>query len=191
MAENPTRKQVELKFREFAKLVIERAQSNLRISQYVTQMTSKGMKRRKVKRIASGRLEKALTYKLDMSRLQYVEMLFSAKGKAKDYYGVIEEGRGQNKKPPPYKDIMKWVAKKKIQPRDRTGKFLQKLKTKDEKKAMAIAIAKHIGKYGFAGIHYYRDAVNDVMDEKSNEFTTAYAEYLSIDLAREWESKTK
>jgi hypothetical protein len=190
MAQNPTRQQVELKFREFAKLVIERAQSNLRVSQYVTQMTSKGMKRRKVKRIASGRLEKALTYKLDMSRVQYVEMLFTAKGKAKDYYGVIEEGRGQNKTPPPYKDIMKWIAKKKIQPRDSSGRFLQKLKTKDEKKAMAIAMAKHIGKYGFAGIHYYRDAVNDVMDEKSNEFTTAYAQYLSIDLAREWTSKT-
>jgi hypothetical protein len=154
-------------------------------------MTSKGMKKRKVKRIASGRLEKALMFKLDMSRVGYVEMLFTAKGKAKEYYGVIEEGRGANKTPPPYKDIMKWVAKKKIQPRNASGQFLQKLKTKDEKKAMAIAIAKHIGKYGFAGIHYYRDAVNDVNDEKGNEFTTAYAQYLSIDLAREWESKTK
>lgn len=191
MAENPTRQQVELKFREFAKLVIERAQSNLRISQYVTQMTSKGMKKRKVKRVASGRLEKALTYKLDMSKIGYVEMLFSAKGKAKDYYGVIEEGRGQNKKPPPYMDIFKWIGKKKIQPRSRTGQFLQKPKTRQEKVAMAIAMSKHIGKYGFAGIHYYRDAVNDVIDEKGNEFTTAYAQYLSIDLAREWTSKTK
>ncbi len=153
---------------EYAAMVVERAQSNLRIKRRV--------RGKVVNRVASGTLLNSLTYKL---RIRYNKPTidFTVKGDAGRYADVIEYGRkpypGDPTKRPPYKDIMQWIKIKPLKLRNRQGEFIKS--TESAIKSAAIAIAKSIGENGIEGINYYQDAINDTWEDYSEQLIQAYA----------------
>jgi hypothetical protein len=153
---------------EYAAMVVERAQSNLRIKRRV--------RGKVVNRVASGTLLNSLTYKL---RIRYNKPTidFTVKGDAGKYADVIEYGRkpypGDPTKRPPYKDIMQWIKIKPLKLRNRQGEFIKS--TESAIKSAAIAIAKSIGENGIQGINYYQDAINDTWEDYSEQLIQAYA----------------
>ncbi len=153
---------------EYAAMVVERAQSNLRIKRRV--------RGKVVNRVASGNLLNSLTYKL---RIRYNKPTidFTVKGDAGRYADVIEYGRkpypGDPTKRPPYRDIMQWIKIKPLKLRNRQGEFIKS--TESAIKSAAIAIAKSIGENGIQGINYYQDAINDTWEDYSEQLIQAYA----------------
>lgn len=151
----------------YAKDVVERAQSNLRIKRRV--------RGKVVNRVASGTLLNSLTYKL---RIRYNKPTvdFTVKGDAGKYADVIEFGRkpypGDPTKRPPYSDIEAWIRIKPLKLRNRQGEFIKS--TESAIRSAAIAIAKSIGEKGIEGIHYYAEAIDDTWDEYKEQLMAAY-----------------
>ena len=148
---------------DYAKAVIERAQSNLRIKRRV--------RGKVVNRVASGTLLNSLTYKL---RIRYNKPTvdFTVKDAAGQYADVIEFGRKPNSKMPPVSAIEKWIRIKPLKLRNRQGEFIKS--TESAIKSAAYAIAKSIGINGIEGIHYYQEAIDDTWDEYQNQLMDAF-----------------
>lgn len=149
--------------------IIERAQRNIGATR-----TIRGKKRR---RVASGDLKDSLTYSITKGQ-RTTKVLFGASGRASKYAGVIEKGRRPNSKQPPVEPIMQWIKQKRIKPRSKSG-TIQKI-TEARLRSMAFLMARSIGKNGIEGIHYFEDAIRDVMDDRGEELTAALAEQLRI-----------
>ena len=153
---------------EYAAKVVERAQSNLRIKRRV--------RGKMVNRVASGHLEKSLTYKLRFRYRKPTLDFTVSNSEAGQYADVIEWGRkaypGDPTKRPPYKDIMQWIRIKPIKLRNKQGQFIKS--TESAIKSAAIAIATSIGENGIAGIGYYKEAIEDTWDEYKDVLMEAF-----------------
>ena len=149
---------------EYAAKVVERAQSNLRIKRRV--------RGKVVNRVASGTLEKSLTYKLRFrSRKPTLDFTVS-NAEAGQYADVIEWGRRAGAKMPPPKAIENWIKIKRLKLRNRQGEFIKS--TESNIKCAAFALAKSIGENGIVGIGYYKEAIEDTWDEYKDVLMDAF-----------------
>jgi len=131
-----------------------------------------GKKRR---RVATGKLKDSLTYSITQGR-SVTRVKFGASGEANKYANVIEKGRRKGAKPPPTDAIMEWMKKKPIRLRGPKGGFIKS--SEAEMRKVAYLIARSIGVNGIEGIHYFEDAVNDVMEIRGQELTMELVERL-------------
>ena len=149
--------------KKFAEAVVERAQRNLGATR-----TVKGKRRRAV---ASDNLRKNLTFKIKQTDRSVV-IIFGAKGKADNYARYVEEGREAGKRQPPVEPILNWMKIKPIRIRDaRTGRVTRA--TENQKKGVAFAIARKIGRDGIPPVHYFKDAIKDTREEMEYELKAA------------------
>ena len=137
--------------RDMAADIIERAQRNIGATR-----TIRGKRRR---RVSSGNLKNSLVYKYK-KKTDGPELSFSAKVK---YWDVIERGRRPGKKQPPVDAIIEWMRKKPVKLQRPGGGFIKQ--TPEAIRSAAFLIARSIGKRGIEGIYYYRDAINDAIDD--------------------------
>jgi hypothetical protein len=149
---------------EYAAKVVERAQSNLRIKRRV--------RGKVVNRVASGHLEKSLTYKLRFRYRKPTLDFTVSNSEAGQYADVIEWGRRAGAKMPPPKAIENWIKIKRLKLRNRQGEFIKS--TESNIKSAAFAMAKSIGKNGIVGIGYYKEAIEDTWDEYKDVLMEAF-----------------
>lgn len=149
--------------------IVEKAQQNIGAYRMV-----RGKKRR---RVATGRLKDSLTYSIAKAR-SVTRVKFGASGAANKYAEVIEKGRRPNSKPPPSSAILEWIKKKPIKPRGRKGGFVKS--SESQLKSIAFLIARSIGVHGIEGIHYFEEAVTEVMAARGQELTNEFVEKLRI-----------
>ena len=149
--------------------IVERAQQNIGAYRMI-----RGKKRR---RVSSGKLKDSLTYSITKGQ-RTTKVKFGASGSASKYADVIERGRRPNRKPPPEGEIYQWLINKRIRMRGPKGGFVKETPTKLHQLARTIAFS--IGVHGIEGIHYFEEAVEDVMKERGEELAVALAEELRI-----------
>jgi hypothetical protein len=149
---------------EYAVAVIERAQSNLRITRRV--------RGKVVNRNASGHLAKSLYYKLKFRYNKPTLDFTVSNDQAGKYADVIEFGRRAGAKMPPVKAIESWIRLKPLKLRNRQGQFIKA--TESNIKSAAFAIAKSIGEKGIEGINYYQEAVDDTWEEYKDKLIEGY-----------------
>lgn len=149
---------------EYAAKVVERAQSNLRIKRRV--------RGKVVNRVASGTLEKSLTYKLRFRYRKPTLDFTVSNAEAGQYADVIEWGRRAGAKMPPPKAIENWIKIKRLKLRNRQGEFIKS--TESNIKSAAFAMAKSIGENGIVGIGYYKEAIEDTWDEYKDVLMDAF-----------------
>jgi hypothetical protein len=149
---------------EYAAKVVERAQSNLRIKRRV--------RGKVVNRVASGTLEKSLTYKLRFRYRKPTLDFTVSNSEAGQYADVIEWGRRAGAKMPPPKAIENWIKIKRLKLRNRQGEFIKS--TESNIKSAAFAMAKSIGENGIVGIGYYKEAIEDTWDEYKDVLMEAF-----------------
>jgi hypothetical protein len=149
---------------EYAVAVIERAQSNLRITRRV--------RGKVVNRNASGHLAKSLYYKLKFRYNKPTLDFTVSNDQAGKYADVIEFGRRAGAKMPPVKPIEAWIRLKPLKLRNRQGQFIKA--TESNIKSAAFAIAKSIGEKGIEGINYYQEAVDDTWEEYKDKLIEGY-----------------
>jgi hypothetical protein len=137
----------------FGSKVVERAQRNLGATRNV-----RGKRRRAV---ASGTLKKNLTY-IVKQEAGKVTITFTAKGEAEKYAKYVEFGRRPNRKPPPIESIKEWMKKKPVRVR-RNGRIVKQTEEVVEQAARAIAIK--IGRDGIPALNYYKEAIQDTVEE--------------------------
>ena len=155
-------------------VVIPRAQRNIGATQSVRETNASGTRTRQRRRVASGTLKESLTFFIKKGAGQ-TKLTFTAKGKAKQYADVIEQGRRPNRTPPPTEEIYQWMKGKAlnnkgetikgrpIRLRGKTGGFVKQ--TDEGIRSAAFLIARKIGRYGITGIHYMQEAVDDSLPE--------------------------
>lgn len=152
--------------------VIERAQLNLGVTR-----TINGKKRR---RVASGSLQKGLSYK-NLTRYNNPIIQFGVDNdKLKDYASVIEFGRRKGARQPPVEPIIEWMKVKGIRLRDKDGGFIKS--TEAKRRQVAWAISRSIGENGIEGINYYNEAIRDVLEKRGKEFLDAIGKEIEIRL---------
>lgn len=152
--------------------VIERAQLNLGVTR-----TINGKKRR---RVASGSLQKGLSYK-NLTRYNNPIIQFGVDNdKLKDYASVIEFGRRKGARQPPVEPILQWMKVKGIRLRDKDGGFIKS--TEAKRRQVAWAISRSIGENGIEGINYYNEAIQDVLEKRGKEFLDAIGKEIEIRL---------
>jgi hypothetical protein len=144
-------------------VVIPRAQRNIGATQSVRETNASGTRTRQRRRVASGTLKESLTFFIKKGAGQ-TKLTFTAKGKAKQYADVIEQGRRPNRTPPPIEPIYQWMKQKNIRLQKQGGKGFDK-QTDEKLRSVAYLISRKIGKYGITGIHYMKEAVDDSLPE--------------------------
>jgi hypothetical protein len=139
--------------RSFGVATVERAQRNLGATR-----TVRGKKRRAV---ATDKLRKSLKFTLRTTKKGY-----SFNFKSLSYGRYVEYGRGPTKnkggKGELRKNIEKWIENKNIKPRE-NGKFVKA--TPARLKGLAFVISRKIHEQGIEPLYFYRDAINDTLEE--------------------------
>jgi hypothetical protein len=129
---------------------------------------ARGVKARKRRRVATGKLKSSLTFFIRKGGDW--KIIFTAKGDAANYAPVIEWGRKPGSKQPPTYAIRQWMDRnpnmregsaqsRRIGLRGEGGGFIKE--TPGQRDRVAYLIARKIGKFGFPGIHYMKEAVED------------------------------
>jgi len=160
----------------WAEKVIEAAQRNLGSTQSVKETNASGTRIKKRRRVASGNLKNSLTFFIRKGGGN-TKLIFTAKGSAKNYADVIEKGRRPNSTPPPIEPIIQWMRVKGVRLQKQGGGGFVK-QTEAGIRSAAFMIARKIGRYGIAGIHYMEEAVNDNLPE----LETDLQKYIEIEL---------
>ena len=152
--------------KEFAASVVDRAKTNVGAFRNVK---NRDGKRRQIRRVSSSQLKNALTYSLSDNGKGKISLRFYAKGPAGKYADVIERGRQPGRKGPPPGVIEKWIAEKPLRLRDlKTGAFVKS--TPRGIKSAAFLIGRSMAKYGFEGIFFFAEALNDELDDRGISF---------------------
>lgn len=138
---------------------------------------------RKRRAVATGTLRSSLAYRLKIKANQ-VDIEVFAKGDAKNYYEVVEYGRGKNKKGPPVDAILKWMSAKPVVLRNKKGQF--KKSSTEEKRAVASLISRSIGKRGIPARKSFEEAVSLVIDEFTEKMSEAYGKDFIIALEKKF-----
>ena len=157
---------------EFGKEVVEVAQRNLGAFR-----TVKGKKRRSV---ASGALKDSLSFINKTRNRNPIVQFTTNSAETKKYADIVEYGRRKGARQPPVEPILKWIDQKGIRPRNKQGGFIKV--TEANKKAMAFAIARSIGKNGTPETRYYRDAIETVLERRGPDFLLALEREIEIRL---------
>jgi hypothetical protein len=141
---------------EFADYAVESAQLELG--------TTRKLGGKKVRRVASGELQRSLFHKT-FTRKGKKTIGFGAKGTAGDYAAFIHEGVNgtlkNNGAPFSFKKknlargvVAKWMKVKRIRPKDKNGKFLKM--TPANMKSAAFMIGRSIAQNGIVGLPFMK-----------------------------------
>jgi len=178
---------------QFGADVVEKAMQNLGIYR-----TVKGKKRRAV---ATDNLRKSLAFYYNAKKGQ---LEFFAKGASAKYADFVEQGVNgiESGVGSPYsfrsggsggkkvdgmgvmqKAIYDWMSIKGIKPRNKNGSFAS-FKTdkakENAKKGMAFTIMRSIRRRGIQPLFYWKDAVNEILDEYEPKFAEALSKEIKI-----------
>lgn len=126
---------------------------------------------KKARRVAWGNLKNDLTYTFWKRGKKDVIIFTTRKKETREYADVIEQGRRPNRKKPPTEPIMEWLKIKKIALRNEKGQFIKR--TESNYKSVAYVIARSIGKKGIPGIHYFKEAFEEVFDKYDPQILNA------------------
>ena len=155
--------------RQFGKAVIERAQRNLGAERTV----KRNGKRYKRRAVASGKLKESLTYTVKETEKGFI-INFGAKGPAKKYAMFVEYGRGPSRNGPSKgsgklkQQIKNWIKEKNIRPR-RNGRIVKSMPEAIE--GLAYVISRNIHKNGIPPLEYYKEAINDTVEEMAQSIS--------------------
>ena len=157
--------------------VVERAKSNLKVTQSIRYPNGKTYKRN---RYASGKLYNSLTFKASVAGGKPF-IKFTTKDEATEQYAdIVEFGRRPGATPPPIDPIIEWMKVRKIRLRNSKNEFIKYSKEAEQNAAQRIAWA--IGKRGTPGILYYTTALQEILDERSDAFFQYLNEAISFEL---------
>lgn len=155
--------------REFGTATVERAQRNLGATR-----TVRGKKRRAV---ATDALRKSLKFTVRASKSGY-----NFSFKSLSYGRFVEYGRGPTKnkggKGELRANIEKWIKVKGIKPRE-NGKFVKA--TPARLKGLAFVISRKIHEKGIEPLYFYRDAINDTLEEYSDRIADELTKQILTD----------
>ena len=189
---------------QFGSDVVEKAMQNLGIYR-----TVRGKKRRAV---ATDNLRKSLAYYYNSKR---GKLEFFAKGEPSKYADFVEKGvnglRGSVGSPYSFKSgggsgkkidgmgvmqkaIYDWMSIKGIKPRNANGSFasFKTVEAKENaKKGMAFNIMRSIRRRGIQPLFYWRDAVNEMIDEYEPKFAEALGKEIKIVIEDNLQKKIK
>jgi len=169
---------LDLLLEEIADEVIEVAQKNLGAYRSVKGANGKTYRRRAV---ASGTLKNSLGYSIKKIG-GTSSIVFSAGGKAKQYYLAVNNGRSKGTMPPP-QAIENWMRIKPIRLRGAKGFIKQ---TPKGMARAAFAIAKSIKKRGIEPFPYYTDAINEVLEKRLPYITEEITRQIDLKI-QEWQ----
>ena len=180
---------LDLLLEQIADEVIELAQKNLGAYRSVKGANGKTYRRRAV---SSGTLKNSLGYSIKKIG-GTSSIVFSAGGKAKQYYLAVNNGRngtertfnnsGKSPSMPPSSDIENWMRIKPIRLRGAKGFIKQ---TPKGMARAAFAIAKSIKKRGIEPFPFYTDAINDVLEKRLPYITEEITRQIDLKIA-EWQ----
>ena len=189
---------------QFGADVVEKAMQNLGIYR-----TIKGKKRRAV---ATDNLRKSLAFYYNAKKGQ---LEFFAKGASAKYADFVEQGVNgiESGVGSPYsfrsgggggkkvdgmgvmqKSIYDWMSIKGIKPRNKNGSFasFKTEKAKENaKKGMAFTIMRSIRRRGIQPLFYWKDAVNEILDEYEPKFAEALSKEIKIVIEDNLQKKIK
>ena len=157
--------------------VVERAKSNLKVTQSIRYPNGKTYKRN---RYASGKLYNSLTFKASVAGGKPF-IKFTTKDSATGQYAdIVEFGRRAGATPPPIDPIIEWMKVRKIRLRNSKNEFIKYSDEAQRNAAKRIAWA--IGRNGTPGILYYTTALQEILDERSDAFFQYLNEAISFEL---------
>lgn len=150
---------------DFGDLTVELARRNLNLNGF-------GGQKRNRKKNATGKLSKGLGY---IIKLQENRLVLSFTSK-EDYAGFIEEGTRPSTKSPSVKmvlSIVRWIRKKPIRLRKKSGQFVNK--NPNNFKKAAYGIAKSRLKRGSKPVPFFSEAIDEAYEKKKDEIGEAIA----------------
>ena len=157
--------------------VVERAKSNLKVTQSIRYPNGKIYKRN---RYASGKLYNSLTFKASVAGGKPFIKFTTKDDETGKYADIVEFGRRAGATPPPIDPIIEWMKVRKIRLRNSKNEFI---KYSDEAQRYAAKrIAWAISKRGTPGILYYTTALQEILDERSDAFFQYLNEAISFEL---------
>jgi len=157
--------------------VVERAKSNLKVTQSIRYPNGKTYKRN---RYASGKLYNSLTFKASVAGGKPFIKFTTKDDDTGKYADIVEFGRRPGATPPPIDPIIEWMKVRKIRLRNAKNEFI---KYSDEaQRNAAKRIAQAIGRNGTPGILYYTTALQEILDERSDAFFQYLNEAISFEL---------
>jgi hypothetical protein len=159
--------------------VIEAAQRNIGATRSVRGFDGK-VRRRRID--STGTLRNNLGYSI-VENADTANIVFSAGGRAKNYFLAVNDGRRPGKMPPTTA-ILDWMKAKPVRLRGAGGGFIKS--TEKGRIRAAFAIAKAIERRGIAPTYYYTDAIQTVLERKGQEFTDNLAKQLETGL-KQWQ----
>ena len=169
---------LDLLLEEIADEVIEVAQKNLGAYRSMKGANGKTYRRRAV---ASGTLKNSLGYSIKKIG-GTSSIVFSAGGKAKQYYLAVNNGRAKGTMLSS-QAIENWMRIKPIRLRGAKGFIKQ---TPKGMARAAFAIAKSIKKRGIEPFPYYTDAINEVLEKRLPYLTEEITRQIDLKIA-EWQ----
>ena len=164
--------EIEKMLNDFGTDVVERAMRNLGATRTVN-----GRKRRAV---ASGRLKDSLTYKLRIRYNKPTIDFTTNSTETQQYADIVEFGRKPGSKQPPVEPIIRWMKTKPVKLRAKGGGFVKQ--TEEGLRRAAWAISASIGRRGIPPLRYYRDAIEDALDQRGQDFLDALQKELETRL---------
>lgn len=161
----------------FGKDVVDRAKSNLKVTQRIKYPNGKSYNRN---RYASGRLYNSLTFKSSVAGGKPFIKFTTKSEETQQYADIVEYGRRAGAKPPPIDPIIEWMKVRKIRLRNSKNEFIKYSDEAQRNAAKRIAYA--IGRNGTPGILYYTTAIQEILDERSPAFFQYLNEAISFEL---------
>ena len=161
----------------FGKDVVERAKSNLKVTQRIKYPNGKTYNRN---RYANGDLYRSLAFKASVQGGKPFIKFTTNSDATKQYADIVEFGRRPGATPPPLEPIIKWMDIRKIKLRNSKNEFIKF--SKESQRLAAERIAWAISKRGTPGILYYTTAIQEIMDERSPAFFQYLADAISFEL---------
>ena len=161
----------------FGKDVVERAKSNLKVTQRIKYPNGKSYNRN---RYASGKLYNSLTFKSSVAGGKPFIKFTTKSEETQQYADIVEFGRRAGAKPPPIDPIIEWMKVRKIRLRNAKNEFIKYSDEAQRNAAKRIAWA--IGRNGTPGILYYTTALQEILDERSDAFFQYLNEAISFEL---------
>lgn len=128
--------------------------------------TKNGAGTKRVPNTGPGRLASSVEYRIEKDEDGFVEAILIL---MEDYWEVVDQGRGKNKKFPPPQVIKRWILEKPIAPIPINGK----IPTLDQR---AFLIGRSIAKKGIQGIDFLNRASDLTIQQGLDQFGEDFAD---------------
>jgi len=122
--------------------------------------------------VDTGKLLKSIDYDLAVTL-----NAFSLKFKYLDYGEAIDKGRGKSNKfqgGVVYKNILEWVKRKGLRPRNSRGQFEAWKNKTQQQKSIAFLVARKINRFGYKGNGFFTNAFKQTYKKLPNGIKKAY-----------------